>query len=113
MNEESIKVSISGKSVYKAVANYLKNNETLQAQITESVKNILADSHFVAGIQTQVLKSVWDLLNTTEIKQSIRMTVKNGIENMVKDKVHLELEKRLSEMDKDDLIPLVIKKPKP
>lgn len=79
-DEDAMKVSVSGSTVYKAVANYLRTNETLQQTIKEKVETFL-DSKALAS---SVTKRLDDELLSWHVKDDMLKAMKKMAEEQVK-----------------------------
>jgi DNA polymerase II small subunit/DNA polymerase delta subunit B len=79
-NSDMLNVKVSGDTVYKAVANYLKNSPEFKDNIQEKVKLYLESNALEESFRQHVKNAIennWDLHK--EIKKIIEIEVKNQI----------------------------------
>lgn len=75
-----LKVSVSGSTVYKAVANYLKTNETLQQTIKEKVEAFLESD----ALESAVKKRLETEFSNWRIKDDLLKVMKKLAEDQIK-----------------------------
>ena len=77
--DTEMKVSVSGSTVYKAVANYLKNSEEMRQHIKDAVEKTLTSGALEKSIRHQVECEVrryyYDKTLAKEIAKAIREVV--------------------------------------
>ena len=91
MSQENLTVSVSGATVYKAVANYLKNSTTLQDVIAAKVAIVL-ESGIVSTMVHRLFDEKFSKLQmhevvTREVQKEVKKQVKNYLNKEVIDTV--------------------------
>ena len=81
---EMIKVSVSGSTVYKAVANYLKNNDEMKQHIKDAVEKTLARRYYY---EKTLEKDIAKVIKETVKEQVQARLTKKDLLAMVKSTV--------------------------
>jgi len=103
MSDNEIKVSVSGSTVYRAVANYLKNSVDLKQHIKDAVTLAMASDALERSILHQVeneIRRYYDEKTLEkEISKVIRETAKEHIKkHLTKKEMLLMVQKSVSAM---------------
>lgn len=103
MDDNEIKVSVSGSTVYKAVANYLKNNDEMKQHIKDAVaKAMTSDSlerSILRQVENEIRRCYYDKTLEKEISKVIRETVNEHIKkHLTKKELLLMVQKSVSAM---------------
>ena len=85
--EDKLQIAISGKSIYKAVACYLKDSEVLKKSIEDAVKKALDSEAMTAAIEHRIQKAiddhVWYKLYDEGAEVMTRTAIREGVDKMV------------------------------
>lgn len=88
---EMMKVSVSGSTVYKAVANYLKNSDEMKQHIKDAVEKTLASGALEKAILHQV---------ECEIRRYYYdKTLEKDIAKVIREAVKVQVQARLTKKD--------------
>ena len=82
--DTEMKVSVSGSTVYKAVANYLKNSEEMRQHIKEAVEKALAngalEKSILHQVECEIRRYYYEKTLEKEIAKVIREAVKEQVQ---------------------------------
>lgn len=93
---ETMQVKISGTEVYKAVKNYLNNNEQVKQLIDQQVANYVAQGLLTAVIE-RLIKERLAGYYQPELKQVLAKLVDAESKNLIKESIEAAIKKTLSE----------------
>lgn len=83
-----LKVSVSGKDVYKAVANYIKNSPELQQSIKDKVESFLTSEMLEQALRKRLENEVF---NNWRIKEETLAIIQDAAKKQVKKSVTEEV----------------------
>jgi len=85
MNDTEMKVSVSGTTVYKAVANYLKNNEELKEHIRTAVSKALESGSLEQAVLRQVEHEIRRYYYEKTLEKDIDKIIKRQVEERIRE----------------------------
>jgi hypothetical protein len=87
MNDTEMKVSVSGTTVYKAVANYLKNSEELKEHIRTAVSKALESGSLEQAVLRQVEREIQKYYYAKTLEKDIDKVIKRQVEERIREQL--------------------------